>query len=82
MTTNFDEEIYTTKLDRTAPDYKDRERKAQQIANEILGVSMGLPTFVQRALTIPDSQSSTSNPHIAEERNLANDDSGKNEEDK
>ncbi|KDQ14804.1 hypothetical protein BOTBODRAFT_55014 [Botryobasidium botryosum FD-172 SS1] len=62
VTTNFDEEIYTTKLDRSAPDYKDRERKAQQIANEILGTA-------------------SSNPHIAEERNLV-DDSGKNEEDK
>jgi PAB1-binding protein PBP1 len=36
--TNFDEEAYTTKLDRSAPDYKERERKAQRIANEILGV--------------------------------------------
>jgi len=37
--TSFDEEVYTTKLDRSGPDFKERERKAQQIANEILGVS-------------------------------------------
>ena len=35
---SFDEDVYTTKLDRTAPDFKERERKAQRIANEIIGV--------------------------------------------
>lgn len=35
---SFDEDVYTTKLDRSAPDYKEREREAQRIANEILGV--------------------------------------------
>jgi PAB1-binding protein PBP1 len=39
--TSFDEEAYTTRLDRSAPDFKERERKAQQIANEIMGVSGG-----------------------------------------
>ncbi|KZS88055.1 hypothetical protein SISNIDRAFT_460103 [Sistotremastrum niveocremeum HHB9708] len=62
VTTSFDEELYTTKLDRSGPDFKERERKAQQLANEIMS-------------------STTSNPHIAEERNLV-DDSGMNEEDK
>nr|GAT60766.1 predicted protein [Mycena chlorophos] len=33
--TSFDEDAYTTKLDRNAPDFKERERKAQRIANEI-----------------------------------------------
>lgn len=33
--TDFDEEIYTTKLDRSAPDFKDREKKAIEKANEI-----------------------------------------------
>ncbi|KAF7327786.1 LsmAD domain-containing protein [Mycena kentingensis (nom. inval.)] len=33
--TSFDEDVYTTKLDRNAPDFKERERKAQRIANEI-----------------------------------------------
>ncbi|THV07420.1 hypothetical protein K435DRAFT_772738 [Dendrothele bispora CBS 962.96] len=59
----FDEDLYTTKLDRNAPDYKEKERKAQKMANEILN-------------------SSSNNPHIAEERNQAIDDSGINEEDK
>jgi PAB1-binding protein PBP1 len=40
--TNFDEDLYTTKLDRNASDYKERERRAQKIANEILGVSFVL----------------------------------------
>ncbi|KAJ7066951.1 hypothetical protein C8F01DRAFT_1247367 [Mycena amicta] len=33
--TSFDEDAYTTKLDRNAPDFKERERKALRIANEI-----------------------------------------------
>ncbi|OBZ72487.1 Uncharacterized protein C21B10.03c [Grifola frondosa] len=35
----FDEDAYTTKLDRNAPDFKERERKALQLANEIMGSS-------------------------------------------
>ncbi|KZT00786.1 uncharacterized protein LAESUDRAFT_665282 [Laetiporus sulphureus 93-53] len=60
----FDEEAYTTRLDRNAPNFKERERRAAAIANEIM-------------------QSSTSNPHIAEERtqNLVGD-SSTNEEEK
>lgn len=38
VTTNYDEELYTTKLDRSRPDFKERERQAQQIANEIQNV--------------------------------------------
>ena len=45
VTTNFDEDAYTIKLDRSAADFKERERKAQKIANEITGVStFGLAT--------------------------------------
>ncbi|OCB84689.1 hypothetical protein A7U60_g8209 [Sanghuangporus baumii] len=62
--TNFDEEEYTTRLDRNAKDYKERERRAEQIAAEITG------------------STTNNNPHIAEERGLAVDDSGVNEEDK
>ena len=36
--TDFDENIYTTKLDRSGPNFKEREREAQRIANEIQGV--------------------------------------------
>ena len=38
VTTSFDEEVYTTKLDRSAADFKERERKAQRIASEIMAV--------------------------------------------
>lgn len=62
ITTQFDEDFYTTRIDRTGADFKERERKAQKIANEILG-------------------STTSNPHILEERNIV-DDSGQSEENK
>ncbi|KAF8656196.1 hypothetical protein AX16_002633 [Volvariella volvacea WC 439] len=61
--TDFNEDLYTTKLDRSGADFKERERKAQRIANEIIGAT-------------------TNNPHIAEERNQAFDDSSVNEEDK
>ena len=40
ITANFDEDAYTTRLDRNAPDFKERERKAQQLANEIMNVSL------------------------------------------
>ncbi|KAF7966549.1 hypothetical protein HWV62_37896 [Athelia sp. TMB] len=61
--TNFNEDDYTTKLDRSGADFKEREKRAQRLANEIIG-------------------GATSNPHIAEERNMNVDDSGVNEEDK
>lgn len=35
LKTDFDEEIYTTALNRSAPGYKDREKRAVKIANEI-----------------------------------------------
>ena len=38
VTTSFDEDLYTTKLDRSSADYKEKERKAQRIASEIMGV--------------------------------------------
>ncbi|KAG8809504.1 hypothetical protein FRC17_003408, partial [Serendipita sp. 399] len=34
--TDFDEEAYTTKLNRNAPGFEERERRAQKIAEEIL----------------------------------------------
>jgi PAB1-binding protein PBP1 len=36
---NYEETLYTTKLDKTAKDFKDRERKADQLAKEIMSVS-------------------------------------------
>ncbi|KAI1300704.1 hypothetical protein EDD11_006036 [Mortierella claussenii] len=60
--TDFDEELYTTKLDRSGADFKAREQQAIQIANEI-------------------QQSVSTNVHMREERGLAVDDSGLDEED-
>lgn len=40
--THFDEDAYTTKIDRSAPDFRERERKAQKLANEINGVICAL----------------------------------------
>ena len=50
VTSNYEETMYTTKLDRSGKDFKERERQAEQLANEILS-------------------GSTSNVHVAEERN-------------
>ncbi|KAG0055361.1 hypothetical protein BGZ83_008881 [Gryganskiella cystojenkinii] len=61
--TDFDEELYTTKLDRSGADFKTREQQAIQIANEI-------------------QQSVSNNVHMQEERGLAVDDSGLDEEDR
>ncbi|KAI8049179.1 LsmAD domain-containing protein [Syncephalis plumigaleata] len=36
LKSDYNEEIYTTKLDRNKPDYKEREKAAIKIANEIL----------------------------------------------
>ncbi|KAG0196421.1 hypothetical protein BGX28_010177 [Mortierella sp. GBA30] len=60
--TDFNEDLYTTKLDRTGADFKAREQQAIQIANEI-------------------QQTVSSNVHMREERGLAVDDSGLDEED-
>lgn len=40
--TNFDEDTYTTKLDRSGADFKEREKRAQRLANEIIGVRITL----------------------------------------
>lgn len=37
--TNYNEDFYTTKLDRTGSDFKERERKAAAMAQQILNVS-------------------------------------------
>ncbi|KAG9315325.1 hypothetical protein JVU11DRAFT_4467 [Chiua virens] len=56
VTTSFDEEFYTTKLDRSAADYKERERKAQRIASEIMGSTTNNPHVAEeRNLSIDDS---------------------------
>ena len=39
----FDEDAYTTRLDRAHPEFRERERKAMRIANEINGVRPPFP---------------------------------------
>jgi PAB1-binding protein PBP1 len=82
VTTSFDEEFYTTKLDRSAADFIKRKRKAQRIASQNMGVrppTRGRSAVHSKACS-KNWQSATKNPHIAEERNLNFDDSGVNEE--
>ncbi|EPQ54097.1 hypothetical protein GLOTRDRAFT_111543 [Gloeophyllum trabeum ATCC 11539] len=45
--TDFDENLYTTKLDRSRPDFKEREREAQRIANEIMGATTNNPHIAE-----------------------------------
>ncbi|KAH8822881.1 LsmAD domain-containing protein [Flagelloscypha sp. PMI_526] len=43
VTTSWDENQYTTPLDRSAPDFKEKERKAQMQANEIMNQQSSNP---------------------------------------
>ena len=52
--TDYDENIYTTSIDRAQPSYKKRAAEADRKAREI-------------------ESSTTTNPHVAEERNLRDD---------
>ena len=67
VTTSFDEHVYTTRIDKSGPGFKEREREAQRLADEIMGAPPG-PAGL--------------NPHVAEERGLKIDDSGLGEEDR
>ncbi|KAK0204777.1 hypothetical protein DFS33DRAFT_692473 [Desarmillaria ectypa] len=56
VTASFDEDAYTTKLDRSTADYKERERKAQRIADEITGATASNPHIAEeRNQTVDDS---------------------------
>ncbi|KAH7884723.1 hypothetical protein F5I97DRAFT_1491510 [Phlebopus sp. FC_14] len=56
VTTSFDEELYTTRLDRSAADFKEKERKAQRIASEIMGGVANNPHIAEeRNINIDDS---------------------------
>ncbi|RKO85287.1 LsmAD domain-containing protein [Blyttiomyces helicus] len=76
VTTDFDEGIYTTAIDRSDPDFKKREAHAARVANEIERVSDGV--FAR----LGDGRSAAHNVHVAEERGQRVDDSGLDEEDK
>ncbi|XP_006459522.1 hypothetical protein AGABI2DRAFT_201859 [Agaricus bisporus var. bisporus H97] len=54
ITGGFNEEEYTTKLDRSAADFKERELKAQRIAAEILGTASNNP-HIREERNIDDS---------------------------
>lgn len=45
--TDYDEEIYTTKLDRSAKDFKERERKANALAQQILSGTTSNPHIAE-----------------------------------
>ncbi|KAN0067590.1 hypothetical protein V8E54_014155 [Elaphomyces granulatus] len=62
-TTSYDENIYTTRIDRSDPSYKRKEAEAARIAREI-------------------ENSETDNPHVREERGLATETDGHDEEEK
>ncbi|ORY02780.1 hypothetical protein K493DRAFT_405161 [Basidiobolus meristosporus CBS 931.73] len=57
LKTDFDEEIYTTKLDRNSANFKEREKQAIRIANEIARMSSMNPHVAEeRGQSIDDSQ--------------------------
>ncbi|EMD33528.1 hypothetical protein CERSUDRAFT_142553 [Gelatoporia subvermispora B] len=43
----FDEDVYTTRIDRSAPDFKERERRAALIASEIMGTVTSNPHIAE-----------------------------------
>jgi PAB1-binding protein PBP1 len=52
LKTDFDEEIYTTTLNRSAPGFKDREKLAIKMANEIQKVCENICHSRYRSLII------------------------------
>ncbi|KLO17196.1 hypothetical protein SCHPADRAFT_900824 [Schizopora paradoxa] len=56
VTTSFNEDEYTTKLDRSAKDYKEKEKRAEKIAAEITGSAVTNPHIAEeRNLNVDDS---------------------------
>lgn len=54
--TQFNEDVYTTPLDRTAKDYKEKERLAERIAAEIQGSVTNNPHLAEeRGISVDDS---------------------------
>ncbi|KAJ1655689.1 poly(A)-binding protein binding protein [Dispira simplex] len=55
LKTNFNEEIYTTKLDRSHPNYKKQEAEAERIAQEIIkGTTTNIHVAEERGLIIAE----------------------------
>jgi len=63
VVSDFNSDDYTTIIDKSGPDYKQRERHADKIAKEIMQVRMIMSI---------DSKNVSSNAHVAEERNQVN----------
>ena len=59
LNAGFDKEMYTTKLDRNAPDFKEAS-KAQRLANEIMNVRRALVTPAPRGTSTARPDCSTS----------------------
>ncbi|TDL25878.1 hypothetical protein BD410DRAFT_801189 [Rickenella mellea] len=56
VTTQFDEDVYTTRLDRSAKDFREKERRAERIAAEITGaVTTNSHIAEERGLVVDDS---------------------------
>ncbi|KAF8340359.1 uncharacterized protein EI90DRAFT_3150765 [Cantharellus anzutake] len=55
VTATFNEEMYTTPLDRNAPDFKEREARAIKIANEIQSSASNNPHIAEERNLLDDS---------------------------
>lgn len=56
--TGFDEELYTTKLDRSGADFAEREKRAQALANEIMRGATNNPHILEeRVMNNADNNS-------------------------
>ncbi|CUA73378.1 putative protein C21B10,03c [Schizosaccharomyces pombe 972h-] [Rhizoctonia solani] len=55
VVTSFNEEAYTTTIDRSAPDFKEKERKAEALAKEIMAASTNNPHIAEERGAIDDS---------------------------
>ncbi|KAF8753320.1 LsmAD [Rhizoctonia solani] len=55
VVTSFNEEAYTTAIDRNAPDFKEKERKAEIIAKEIMAAASNNPHIAEERGAVDDS---------------------------
>jgi PAB1-binding protein PBP1 len=85
VTTDYHEDIYTTKLDRSRPDFRAREKEAARLAAEIEKVGFNWLSFLHFVFTgICFLKAPAAFAHVAEERGLEGDAdaAGMDEEDK
>ncbi|CAE6380177.1 unnamed protein product [Rhizoctonia solani] len=55
VVTSFNEEAYTTAIDRNAPDFKEKERKAEMIAKEIMAAASNNSHIAEERGAVDDS---------------------------